>query len=151
MEEIIKLKKELAELRLKIARSVKVISIELENMLNVFNKDDGNAMVTWNDLLLSRMGEKYYVNEKVYFTKYYQSESVQKFKCFMEAGGTFGMQEHDCLEEATVIKGHLIDYFKGGKIYTEGNLITYKPNELHKPYANVASIYDVVFTKKNEK
>lgn len=147
MEEIVKLKAELAELRKVTFESVHNISNELDKMLNIFNSDDGHTMIPFKDLKLSQIGKKYFVNSNVYFVKYAETKDVLKFNCYMNAGGTFGIQEHDCLEETTIIKGHLIEYFRKDKIYHEGETVTYLPNEIHKPFAEIESIYDVIFTK----
>ena len=141
-------RQELHKIRKQIFESVSVISNEVERILNAFALDDGDTMISWNSLRVSKIGVVLPVNEKVSFSKYYEDNTVMKFKCYMKAGGVFGVQEHDCLEETTIEKGHLIELLRGGKKYNVGETVTYLDSVKHKPLAEVDSVYDVIFTKK---
>lgn len=129
-------------------KKIEQSTLEIENILNVFALDSGQTLISWNDLIAAKMGKSYSVNSKVSFIKYFQNQTTLKFKCYAEAGGTFGFQEHNCLEETKIITGHLIETLRDDKEYTEGQVISYQPREMHKPHFEKDSVLDVIFTKK---
>lgn len=124
-----------------------VITEDVENILNSFATDGGSIMITWSEMASLQMGEAYYVNDKVKFVKMYQDDNKMVFKTYMEAGGCFGLQEHDIDEEVYVDDGHLIEPERGNKIYEKGQTIIYAAFENHKPKAAVVSSYTVTFRK----
>ena len=124
---------------------------ELDSLLNALALDDGETLIKWEDLKKAKIGIQLYISEKVYFVKYMERLDVLGFKCFLEAGGSFGLQKHDCLEETLILKGNMIETFRGNKEYAEGDTVTYVDCQIHKPYCTVDSIYKVIFTRKHNK
>lgn len=143
-------KNKIAELRAERRQyqdTVLVITKDVENTLNLFAFDDGVTMIDWELLRGFVIGETYPVNSKVKFVKYFEDEDEMFFKTYMEAGGTFGLQEHDISEIVKILKGHLIEQERGDKIYEKDEVVVYAPFEKHKPKSFVDSIYDVKFKK----
>jgi len=126
-----------------------IITDDVEKILNSFAIDEGVTMITWKELAGLVMGEIYFVNEKVKFIKTFQDKNTMRFKTYMEAGGEFGLQQHDVLDKVFIEIGHLIEQERGNKIYEKGDSVVYAPKEKHKPKALVNSVYDVAF-KKNK-
>ena len=123
---------------------------EVDSMLNTFAIDEGELLVSEKTLADLELNVNFPVNKKVYFTKHFQNDDVIKFKCFMSAGASFGMQFHDVLECCEVIEGHLIEVMRGNKIYIKGQKIYYASKELHKPICRIKSVYDVTFYRNKE-
>lgn len=144
-ETITKLRLERREAVDKITRA----TLSLDIVLNSLALDEGDTLIKWDDLARFEVGMPLHVSEKVYFVKFFEKNDSMGFKVFLKAGGSFGIQKHDCLEEAIVLKGNLVESFRGDKVYTQGQTITYVDCQLHKPYCTVDSIYKVIFTKKH--
>ncbi|AFM54805.1 hypothetical protein B620_gp27 [Croceibacter phage P2559S] len=129
-------------------KAFSVITDDIETMLNAFAVDDGVTLITWKELHKAVMGETYFVNKKVKFIKTYEDKKKMRFKTYMAAGGSFGLQEHDVLEKVFIHSGHLIEATRGDKIYEKNETVIYAANEKHKPKALVESVYDVTFIKQ---
>ena len=137
----------LREQRRGIMRVIQQRTLEMEAMLNVFALDTGDKMVTFKDLQACVLGDSYPVNDKVNFVKYFDDGKTLKFKCYIKAGGSFGIQKHDCVETTTVISGNLIEGLRNFTEFLPNETIVYQVNEEHKPYSTQDSVLDVVFTK----
>lgn len=150
-EEMSKYEKEIDALRKKRSEGISRIATmtqEVEEVLNHLAMDDGDILVTWDELRKTELGVPLQVNDKVSFIKYLDDGSSQGFKVFLKAGGSFGMQKHDCLEETIVVKGNLIETFRNHKEYKEGQTVTYITCQTHKPYCTVDSIYNTLFSNE---
>ena len=141
--EITQLRQERATARVKIDLATQV----LEVVLNKLSLDTGNSTVTWEEFKNMEVGMLLTVNKDVTIVKYFESDSQMGFKSIMKAGGSFGIQSHDCIEEVLVLQGNLIETLRDNKVYTKGQTVTYLHSQLHKPYCTMDSIYKVVFTK----
>lgn len=139
--------KELRSLRNQIRAKNSLTIKSTEDILNAFNSDKGSTLVTFKELYSLEIGKIYDVNNGVSFVMLSKSEKHLVFETYMQDGGEFGLQEHDCYEFCEVLKGNLIEKERGYKVYTEGDFISYSPNEKHKPYSTKDSIYRVVFIK----
>lgn len=127
--------------------SVNIITKDIEDMLQRLDSDDGSTLITWNELQKTVFGETYNVNDKVRFVKVFEDSVRMEFKCYVEAGGSFGLQEHDIVEKLIVSSGHLIEQTRGDRIYEVGQNVIYAVNERHKPKSLVDSTYQVIFNK----
>lgn len=145
-KDIGKLRKE----RLECRNRFKVITEDVENVLDRFALDEGAVLIKWKELWKLEMGELFYVNEKVSFIKTYQDDEKIVFTTYMEAGGEFGLQEHDIRELVDIKKGHLIEQERGDKVYEKGQKVIYAPYENHKPKSFVKSVYSVTFEKSKD-
>lgn len=63
----------------------------------------------------------------------------------MEPGGCFGVHEHDCDEKVTIVEGELRDD-SNNVLKKKGQNHIYQKGVVHKPYSNIKSVYEVVFT-----
>lgn len=126
---------------------VAFVPSSISNMLLSFDSDVGESLVTWEQLRQAKIGERNEVNSKVSFEKVDESDNHQRFLTYMEEGGSFGVQKHDCYEVCKIIKGNLIEPLRGYSIYSEGDQILYAPYEKHKPQSSSQSIYEVIFYK----
>jgi len=127
---------------------VAFVPSSVSEMLNSFDSDTGETMVSWEQLREAKVGERNEVNSKVSFEKVDESDNHQRFLSYMEEGGSFGVQEHDCYEVCKILKGNLIEPLRGYSIFCEGDQILYAPYEKHKPQSSSQSIYEVIFYKK---
>ncbi|WP_339875212.1 hypothetical protein [Olleya marilimosa] len=145
------MKEELRRLRAEKAADkerFEVLSIRVNNMLKIFNEDAGETMVTWEDLLDTKVGEIYYVNENVYFIPVNIQSKKLTFISICEPNGKFGIQEHDIDEACKVIKGQLIEKMQDNRVIKKGETITYKAHQKHKPVGgDEFNIYWVEFKK----
>lgn len=123
------------------------ITKRIEDMMITFNSDSGPTMVSWEQLASTEIGVEMHVNDKVYFIRQHSEPNELIFITYVEPGGTFGLQVHDCYEYCKVLKGHLKEMRRGGKIYLEGETAFYNINEVHRPGSEIKSVYQVTFTR----
>jgi len=142
----------LKELRNKVRQNCEVLNKQkelairkLEIVLGFGNTE--NVMISFEDLSLFKIGERIEVNNSVTFEKTYQDENKLVFLTFMLEGGSFGIHTHDCFEFCKILKGNLFEKNRGLKVYSEGDIVIYAPNETHTPYATMNSTYEVTFYK----
>jgi hypothetical protein len=128
---------------------LEAMSYEVEMMLDTFSADRIHTLVTWEQMSALKMHDDFVVNSKVMFVKYYQDENTMKFTNYLKAGGCYGLQKHDCLEECTVSQGSLYEPKRNNKEYKKGEIVIYKPFELHKPSTKESTVLNVVFRKLN--
>lgn len=121
---------------------------DTEDLLKSLNVDNGSNIILFESLYALNVGEIYEVNEFVSFVMDIKSENRLVFTSYILDGGAYGLQEHDCYEFCKVVKGNLFETERGYKVYTEGETVSYSPNEKHKPYSTTDSIYEVTFIKK---
>lgn len=121
---------------------------DTEELLKSFDVDDGCNLITFESLKALIKGEVYEVNDSVSFVMKSKSENRLVFITYMLEGGSFGLQEHDCFEFCEIIDGNLFETERGYKVYVEGEVVSYSPNEKHKPYSTTNSIYEVTFIKE---
>ena len=126
------------------------MTLNMESMLNSLAIDKGNQMISWADMKKISVGVRFYVNKDVYFIKTKEESHKMIFKVYLNAGGEFGLQEHDCIEELYVMKGDLIDAENSKKVYGIGETKIWRPNELHKPICTVESIWRATKIKTYE-
>ena len=126
------------------------MSLNMESMLNSLSVDEGDVLISWSDMKKISMGIRFYVNKDVYFLKTEDEEHRMVFRVFLKAGGEFGIQEHDCIEELYIEKGDLIDAKKPDKVYGIGETKIWKSNEAHKPICTVESIWRATKIRTDE-
>lgn len=141
LSDIDKLRREKSEDRQRAYR----LAQNMEQMLERFNNDSSESMISFKELKSTHVGEIYYVNPKVYFIPIKITESELKFITIVEPDGSFGVQEHDVPEWCKILKGHLIEYLDNNKVYGEGDIVSYKAYKKHKPGAKFLSVYLVTF------
>lgn len=115
------------------------------SMLKTFHSDHGNTMITFDDMSMFTMGIEFKVNENVTIKKIQTTPEKMVFETYMKAGGSFGLQQHDVKEAVKILEGHLIESRRNDKIYNVGEVVKYEAHEIHKPYANLDSVYLVTF------
>lgn len=116
----------------------------LFKVLEGFSSDD-KSMIDLESLRSLNIGEWHtFVGGRYKLDRLTDDEAI--FITEMDAGGTFGLHEHDCLERGLVIEGHLIDDINGLKVL-KNEKWEYKANQEHTPYCKVESVYEVVFTE----
>ena len=150
-EVIERLKSERIESRNKIHAA----STQVQLILNTFKMDEGETLVSWKDLHSLKMGYIYEVNEGVTFVKIEQSSDKIVFEADMnpeqnlsdEDFVSFGIQDHDIAEFLEVLEGHLIEPYRGDKVYIKGQTLIYEAKEKHKPQSKMKSKYLVIFKK----
>jgi len=123
---------------------------DLDSILNSLALDVGDTLIRWDDFKEMQVGMQLHISEDLYFIKYFERGDQMGFKIFLKAGASFGLQQHDCLEETTVLRGNLIETYRNHREYTEGQTVTYVDCQLHKPYCTVDSVYRAVFTRRNK-
>ena len=128
---------------------IDTVSHQVEMMLDTFSSDRQHTLVSWEQMKSVKLNEEFIVNSKVKFIKYYQDNKTMKFTNYLKAGGVYGFQKHDCVEVVTIIDGSLIECKRDNKEYKKGDIIVYKPFELHKPSTKEISVYNVEFSKLN--
>ena len=131
----------LRQIRNRLMDKHKQDTLSLESMLNDLSLDEGSTMISWDKMKQIPKGLRFDVNEEIYFIKVYQDGDKMVFKIYLNAGGEFGLQEHDCLEELNVIKGNLIDAYDSNKVYAIGDTKVWQKGELHKPICTLESIW----------
>lgn len=127
----------------------KSLTEENEKTLDRFaSSADTQLDISYEELHRLPEGELYPINKKVKLFKTADLEDKMRFKAYVAAGGSFGLQRFDTLQEIIVVKGHLIDKATEGEpIYGEGEKIENPPQRIQKPSAEVDSIYDITFRK----
>lgn len=116
----------------------------LFNTLEGFSSDE-SSMIDLETLRSLNVGEWHaFVGGRYKLARITKDEAI--FITEMDAGGTFGLHEHDCIERGIVIEGHLLDDLNGLKIL-KNETWEYKIDQEHTPYSKVKSIYKVVFTE----
>ena len=125
------------------------IDDELTEAIKSLGEDRENTMVTFESIKSAPMNTPVPINKDIYFIKYFQSNNVIKTKLYMAPNSSFGLQQHDCLEETRILKGHLIETMRRHKAYGVGQVISYMPYELHKPYTEMETILEVILTSFN--
>jgi uncharacterized protein YukJ len=149
MEEYEKHKAELVTSRAYFKNQIESVSHEVERMLDTFSADRIHTLVTWKQMSAIKVNAEFIVNSKVKFVKYYQDKNIMKFTNYLKAGGTYGLQKHDCMEQCTVLQGSLYEPKRGNKIYKKGDIVIYKPFEVHKPSTKESTILKVIFSRLN--
>ena len=119
----------------------------IESILNKLASTGEHNIITWEELSKMEIGMFLHINEKVTIVKYFETKAQMGFKTILKAGGCFGVQSHDCLEEILVLRGDLVATQRGNKVYTKGQTVAYLQSQVHRPCCTVDSIYKVVFTK----
>jgi hypothetical protein len=130
---------------------LKGLTTKIAEMLDKFNLDEGEDVVSYHDLSKLEFDVPYHVNDKVMFIRQQNIDpNTLLFITHMKAGGKFGKQSHDVIENCEIVKGRLIEEMRNDKVYVEGDIVTYQSFEVHKPYTDVSSIYHVTFTRTNK-
>jgi hypothetical protein len=142
-------KSEIRASRVLFHNQVDSIANDLERMLDTFAKDSTHVLVTWEQMVAIAVNDEFIVNSKVKFVKYYQDVNTMKFTNYLKPGGCYGLQKHDCLEYCTISQGSLYEPQRNNKVYKRGEIIVYKPFELHKPSTRESTILNVVFSRLN--
>ena len=130
------------------ADKLDALGAEIKEMLRSFNTDKGNEVVTYKDLSALEYDVPYHVNDKVMFVRIRNNDPNKlTFHTYMKAGGVFGKQSHDTIEQCEIVKGKLIEAMRHDQVYFSGETVTYDKFEVHKPYTDVESVYHVTFKK----
>ena len=144
--EINQLRKERKEARDKMFQ----MTIQIDGILNSLATDNGKTQVSWREMKSIQIGVHFNVNKDVYFIKCLDEDDKMVFKVFLNAGGEFGIQNHDCIEELYVVKGNLIDAENSDRIYAIGETKIFQPGEIHKPICTVESIWKATKIRTDE-
>jgi len=140
------LRQERKEVRDKIVQ----MTLQIEDILNSLALDEGETRISWAQMKTIQVGVKFDVNKDVYFIKVRDDEDKMEFKVYLNAGGEFGVQNHDCVEELYVVKGDLIDAKNSDKVYAVGETKVWQAGELHKPICTLQSIWKATKIKTND-
>lgn len=121
----------------------------VEEMTAVFKSDNGDGLITLDELKSISFGEKTGFNgveyvrtfnpeKEVYFiTDMNPDKAPDKFP-------KFGFQWHNCKEDCKVLAGHLIE-LTTGRTYEAGETVRYNPFQVHKPASKILSKFGVHF------
>jgi hypothetical protein len=122
----------------------------LSLMIKHFKEDDGDGLITYQQLKNIGYDEKIDLENGVSFIRTFHPEKEVYFITNMNPNisnkkkAEFGKQWHDCLEYCEVIEGHLIDIITNKK-YLKGEIVVYEPFVIHKPTSLISSKYGVEF------
>lgn len=124
---------------------MKQITSSIDDMLGRFCNDEGETLITAASMMMCNVGEMNQVNDKVRFIRQESEQDILHFITYVDAGGSFGVQDHDVVEICRVVKGHLIESMRDDVEIKMGESIQYEAFEKHKPRADLDSVYDVTF------
>lgn len=139
--------------RTRIMRDLHTYHDSVMSILNTFSNDDGDSLVSYDELSSLEFYKWYIVGNGVRFMRlehdkkpvFFVTEMIPKKQLNNKA--SFGVQSHDCKEIVNILEGELIEAMECGKRYEKGDIVIYPTNFLHKPYATVFSKYEVEFIK----
>lgn len=127
---------------------------ELEKVIDIFSgKDRENSLISHEVLNAFDFDKWYNAGKGVRFKRIKDGKKPLYFITEMNPSLTddgvarFGVQEHDCKEIVTIIKGELIEPFEQNKNYVKDEIVIYPENYKHKPFAREESVYLVEFIK----
>ena len=131
------------------AKQLDDLGEKIKGILTSLDEDNGSEIVTYKDLSNLEYDVPYHVNDKVMFIRIKNNDPNKlTFHTYMKAGGVFGKQRHDTIEQCEIIKGKLVEATRDDKKYLVGETVIYDIFEIHKPYTDEDSVYYVTFEKQ---
>ena len=105
--------------------------IIIEDVLNRFSEDQGETIITYQELANITFDVWLYPSPGVRFKRIKHPDKPVCFLTEMDPKSTsdghaiFGLHQHNCKEICEVKKGHLIEMLERNKVYSKGDKVFY--------------------------